>query len=129
MMADLDRATWELAIAEAGDGAPGLLALLLRAGNPPGDDLREAVAALLERRLAVRLPTEKQPTRKPYFSPDQADRIRRIFHALTAADPHGPRGLPVYSDTVARSYIGDAFHVSPETIRNVVERTKTYREH
>jgi len=123
-MADLDRITWELAIAEAGEGAPGLLSLLLHVGNPPGDDLRKAVAALLERRT----PT-KRPTRVPRFSPDKADQVRRIFRALTTADPDQPRKFPPFAPELARLLIAENLGASPETIRDVVERRKAYREH
>ena len=123
-MAGLDRVTWELALAEAGDGAPGLLTLLLHADNPPADDLRHAVAALLEQRL----PT-KRPTRVPRFSPERADLVRLMYRALINGDPDEPRRFPPYSPEDARALIAEKLDASPDAVRDVIERRKAYRDH
>lgn len=107
--------TWEYALDQAREGAPALLAEMLRDGYPP-DEFRHALAELVERP-----PKAKRPTRTAKFTPSQADQIRRMFAALTSADP-------AMSATRARMLLAGRLHASVYSIRDVVERKKGYRD-
>jgi len=113
---------WRDAVRRARDGDPGRLANLVErhiASIPEDVQLELAIF------IADPVPRKKRPGVKRRVTEAQADRIRYWFKLLTTPDDDSEAPLPL-SGEKAREQLGKIANLSRDTIRDIVERRKTY---